>query len=406
MMKRILLASTFLLALTFAQGPALAEDSVGPEVGKPLQAAQALIKSGQFREALAKLHEADNVSGKSAYETSVIEQLRAIAAVNGGEPAVAAKAVEALLASGKTSPADGLKLTQAVAGAYYKAKDYPNAILWVNRTLKEGGTDPQSRILLAQSYYLSEDYTNSAREFAEQVKAGEKTGQTPSESQYQLLANSYVKLGDTAAYTETLEKLLAAYPKESYWAELIQRVGAKKGFADRLEIDLQRLRLATNGFSAASDYVELAQLALQAGLPGEAQSVIAKGYSAGLLGNGAEAERHKRLKDLADKTAADDQKGLAAATTEAAKGKDGAGLVNTGLDYVGYGRAAEGLPLIEQGIAKGGLKHPEDAQLHLGLAALAAGQKDKALTAFKAAQQAPETQDIAKLWAIKAAQKG
>ena len=49
--------------------------------------------------------------------------------------------------------------------------------------------------------------------------------------------------------------------------------------------------------------MEMAQLALQAGVPAEAKMVVDKGYAAGVLGKGAEAERQKRLKDLVDKHA-------------------------------------------------------------------------------------------------------
>ena len=44
-----------------------AQESLRPEVGKPLQAAQELMKAQKYKEALAKIREADAVSGKTAY---------------------------------------------------------------------------------------------------------------------------------------------------------------------------------------------------------------------------------------------------------------------------------------------------------------------------------------------------
>jgi len=378
-------------------------ESVRSEVGKPLQAAQDLIKQQKYKEALAKLHEAEGVKDLTAYETSILDKLRGIAASGAGDYPTAAKSYEAVIASGRGTPAEQLKLTQAVAGLYYQAKDYPKAITWVNLYITEGGTDPQTSTLLAQAYYLSNDFANAAKALQEQVAAEEHAGQPVPESQLQVLANSYAHQDDNAQYQATLEKLVAAYPKHDYWVDLIHRVSARSGFADRLQVDADRLSLAVGTLTTAVQYVEFAELSLQAGLPGEAKAILDKGYAAGILGTGPDAERHKRLRDLATKNAGEDLASLAASEKEAAAQKDGTALVNTGLDYVGHGQAGKGVELIEQGLQKGGLKRPDDAKLHLGLAYLAAGQKDKAVQTFKTVQGTDGTADLARLWALTAA---
>jgi hypothetical protein len=43
------------------------------------------------------------------------------------------------------------------------------------------------------------------------------------------------------------------------------------------------------------------------------------------------------------------------------------------MNLVFNGQSAKGLQLMQQGIAKGGLKRPEDAKLHLAIAYLLAG---------------------------------
>ena len=64
------------------------------------------------------------------------------------------------------------------------------------------------------------------------------------------------------------------------------------------------------------------------------------------------------------------------------------------------GQSEKGLGLMEQGVKKGGLRRPEDAKLHLAIAYLAAGQKAKAIDAFKSVQGADGTADLARLWLI------
>jgi len=388
----------FLVAALFVTQAIAAEDSVRPELGKPLTAAQELLQARKYREALGKVRDADAVGAKTPYETGVIEQLRLIAATGAGEPAVAAKAFEVLAEAGRVQKPELARYAQAIGNSYYQAKDYAAAAVWGNRYYAQGGTDPQVRVLVAQSFYLAGDYAGAVRAINEQVRDEGR----PAELQLQILAASYAKLNDEANAIAALERLVAAYPKSDYWADLIHRVSSRAGFASRLEIEVGRLRLALGGFTTADQYVEQAELTLQAGLPGEAAAIIEKGFAAGLLGNGADADRHRRLRDLAAHAAADDRAGLAKAEQEAAAAKDGNALVATGLDYLGYGQPDKAASLIQQGIAKGGLKHPDDTRLHLGIALLQSGQKAKAAEAFHAVQGGDGTVDLARLWLAQA----
>ena len=52
------------------------DETVRAELGKPIQAAQALIKQGKFKEALSKLHEADAIAGRTPYENYALEYTR------------------------------------------------------------------------------------------------------------------------------------------------------------------------------------------------------------------------------------------------------------------------------------------------------------------------------------------
>jgi hypothetical protein len=56
----------------------------------------------------------------------------------------------------------------------------------------------------------------------------------------------------------------------------------------------------------------------------------------------------------------------------------------------------KGIGFIEQGIAKGGLKAPDEAKVRLGMAHLRAGQKDKAIATFQTVKAGGGLSDIAK----------
>src|SRR3546814_17272374 len=90
-------------------------------------------------------------------------------------------------------------------------------------------------------------------------------------------ASIAVKQKDNAAYIAALEKLVAYYPKPNYWLDLITRTANKPGFSTRLTLDLYRLKKQTDTLTKANDFMEAAQLALQAGLPGEAKQYVTFG---------------------------------------------------------------------------------------------------------------------------------
>lgn len=370
---------------------AYAADTVRAEVGKPLQEAQRLVSAGKNKEALAKLRDADNISNKTAFESYQIERVRASAAAAAGDNTTAIKAFEAVINSGRLSAAEAPKFTQALAGMYYRAKDWPNAITWIKRSLKDR-EDPQMRELLIQTYYVSGNYAEAAKEL--QGKGGN------SEASLQMLANIQLKQNDKAGYVSTLEKLASSYPKTSYWADLLNRVSGKPGFSQRLGLDVQRLRLANGLFSKPSEYMELSQLALQAGNPGEALSIIDQGYKKGVLGTGADAARHQRLKDLAVKTDADLKASAAKSEAEYVKNKDADALSKLGFALVYDGQADKGLALMNDAVKLGTAKYPEEAKLHLGIAYIHAGKKANANTVLKTVKGTDGAADLARYWML------
>jgi hypothetical protein len=121
-----------------------------------------------------------------------------------------------------------------------------------------------------------------------------------------------------------------------------------------------------------------------------------------VLGKGDQAERHERLRKLVNTTLEASQKSRAQDEKDALEAKDGNALVNVGLNYVYEGKADKGLPLVEQGIKKGGLKRPEDAKLRYGEALLHAGRRDRAVQVLRDVKGSDGTADVARLWVLHA----
>ncbi|MDQ6681593.1 MAG: hypothetical protein M3Y67_11620 [Pseudomonadota bacterium] len=386
-------------------GMAPAQEALRPEIGRPLQAASELIKAQRYKEALAKVRDADAVGAKNVNESFMVERMRIAAAAGAGDVEMAARSFEALSGSSRVSATEKIRMIESIVGGYYRAHDYVKAMQWAQRYFRDGGNSPAIRTLLIQSQYLNGDFAGAAKELTSEIQAAERSGTAPAEDRLKLLLNAALKMNDNNAYVFAMEKLVTYYPKNEYWVDLLSRLQRKPNFSDRLALDTYRLALASGSMSAANDYMEMAQLALQAHFAAESKQVLDKGFTAGVLGTGAQAERHRRLRGLVNKKLEEDKKTRAEDEKQALAAKDGNALVNVGMDLVFNGQSAKGLQLMQQGIAKGGLKRPDDARLHLAIAYLVAGDGAKAQAAFKSVSGTDGTADLARLWSLYARRK-
>jgi hypothetical protein len=376
-----------------------AQAQVRPEVGKPLQQASELLKAGKAKEALAKVREADAIAGKTSAEQTTIDRMKGAAAQRAGDTATAIAAFESVYS--RSSGSEQAQMAEQVAYAYSQQKNNAKATEWVAKARAAGGNSASLNQLAAYLQGSSGDYSQVFRDAQAQVAAAEKNGQRPGEDDLLRLADAAKRLNNNAVYSSALEKLVLYYAKKDYWAAHLASLQRKPGFADRLALDVQRLKLANGLITKTDDYMELAQLALQAGFPSEAKAIVDKGYASGALGTGDQAARHQRLKDLVLKSQAESAASLATQTAEAAAQKEGNDLVKVGTVYASMGQADKAVELIEKGIAKGSLKRPDDAKLRLALAMASTPKtKTKGLQTLRTVGGSDGTADVARLYAV------
>ena len=89
---------------------------------------------------------------------------------------------------------------------------------------------------------------------------------------------------------------------------------------------------------------------------------------------------------------------LKAAEAEGLADKDGNALVRIGLAYTAMGQYDKGIALIEQGIAKGGLRNPTTPSCTWAWRYLRAGNKTAAAQAFRKVTGTDGAADLARLW--------
>jgi hypothetical protein len=377
---------------------ASAANAVRPEFATPFNAAQTAMKAGQGNEALAKLKEAEAVGNLSPYESYLVTRVRGPAAYAAGDMVTAESAFEASINSPLLPAEDRPSLTKALATIYYSDKKYDQAAVYMEKFFAAGGNDAQLRELLPQTYYLAKKYPEASKAFQAQVDADVAAGRKPEEKTLRLLASAQSQANEDEAYAKTIERLATTYPKPEYWNDVLARVSSAK-LDDRQHLDVFRLRTAALGQTPDRDRLIYASQAAHAGYPGEAKGVLDQGFAKNAF-TGNDATEAKKLNEQVTKSAAQDKSQAAANETSAKSAKDGEALVNLGIALSYDGQTEKGLGLIEQGIAKGNLKHPDEAKLHLGIAQWRAGKSDDALKSFESVGGTGGIAALAHAWAL------
>ncbi|HTK80188.1 MAG TPA: hypothetical protein VL286_07075 [Rhizomicrobium sp.] len=357
-----------------ATAPVAQAATVRPAVGKPLQAAVSLANAGKGAAAMAKVHEAESVGGLTAGEQAAISQTKNF---------IAAK-------TGSGGGATGCKAKFANdynAGRY---RDVAGADADCLR--KSGGFDAQAQIIVAQAHYLMGDYGTTIRMLR---NMGE------SDQVLSLLMSAAGKQGDTQTEGQVAERLILK-GQSKYWTYLLASADATRGLSDHANLDIYRVRYLTGNMRSKDDYELMTQLAIQLKFPTEAQTVAQKGFDVKML----EGDRDTRLLNLAKTQAAKDTANLATAEKQANTAKTGDALVQYGENLWGYGKYQDAANAIQAGIKKGGLSHPNDANIALGIALLSSGQRDPALKAFGSVKNEPAAETVAHLWTIYARSGG
>ena len=379
--------------------------TVSRELGKPLKAAQDALAKNDFSTALAKLQEADGMPKKSAYEQHLIHEMEGFAYVRTKQYPQAAKALEPGLSDGFLSAEQIPQRTVAVAQLNYQIKNYDKAIQYGEQAIDKGWADAQMPTLVGQAYYLKNDWKGTVRFEKALIVADQKKGATPANESLQLLLSACLKMNNQDCTDDALQQLVVYHPKPEYWQQLLYSM-FKTVKSDHNLLQTYRLASEVNVLKRPEDYTDFAQLAIEAGSPGEAEQAIEKGMQANIFPDARTKGKAQRLLTDAKRAATRDQASLTKNAREAAAAKNGQQEVGLGIAYFGYQQYDKAVDALTQGISKGGLKSPPEAQLLLGIAELKKGDKAAAIKSFKSVKGDSTLERLATLWSLRARSGG
>jgi hypothetical protein len=381
-----------------------AEKEKGPTISscllKPLKAAQDAQKAQDWALDIQKVQEAQaQKCTKTPYDEFLMNSWLAVGYVQTKDYAHAAPALQAAAESQYSTPAQRKQFMTAVVGIYAQTHQNQKAIDAAESAIKMGVADSSVYVTLA----VSQDNQGQHKQAADTIqRLIDKEGTKPQEKYLQFQWDAYTKAGDQADASKVIDKLVTLYPKPDYWLNALQPLLKLNVNDPKLQLDIYRLMFDVGVLKQPHDYGEMAELAYDAGYPGETVAVLQKGFAQNIFTDQRDVGRYQHLLMTAMTKAQADQSTLAAQEAKAQNAASGDQLVGVGAAYLSYGQADKAVSVIEAGIAKGGLKSPEQANLLLGIAQLRAHNAAAAHRSFdKVASSSNEGYaQLGRLWVL------
>lgn len=394
----ITLASVGTVAALLPNIAYAAKSEISAKVGKPLQEAKDLIAAKKFKEALGKVKEAEAMPDKKPAEETLINEMLAYLYQVNKDYAGMMTVYESMLAKGQFAPGEVNKRILAMSQTYMALKNYPKSLQYAERYLKEAGQDPEVSRQIAQIYFLQGDFAKTADIAGKYIKANSAGSKPVSEDWYKLWMSALFKQNKTTEVADVQEQVLGMYPSLAYWEDMFKYVRNESSFNDRQNIIMYRLMDAV-GTIKSQGLIEVAELSLASGNPGDAKYFLDKGIASGEL----KGDREKKLlaKAAADATA--DLPMLASIEKEAATKPTGEPLVKIAEGYLGHRQYDKAIDAFTKGLAKGKVSFQDETNINLGIAYLGAKKQAEAIKAFKSVPASSKVARLSRLWASYAA---
>jgi hypothetical protein len=390
-----------------------AADTKGPQISrsiaKEMIAAQGDLQKNNFPDGLKHLETAEATSGLTPFDHKTIDELKAYAYIKTNAYKSAEEAYEAALATGAATPEETVRYTKAVFQiAAQDKQQYAKALEYGKKLVDLDAATSETYVAITQLYYVQKDCKDAVIWADKSIAFNKKAGAVPPENLYLFRLQCAFDNNDTPGTIAALEDLIRLNGKTDYWNKLL-RFELQDEKDDRNILMIYRVMYNTNSITSGSNYIEMAQLLADApALPGEALAVLEKGDASGTVPP-EQKERVARLEAAFKGRADQDKKDLASGSfaAEAAKSPAGELSMKLGEVYYGFGDNQKAVDAINAGLAKGGVKHLDEAYVYLGLAEQKVGNLAEAKKAFAQLKTVPNMNPkILKLWQLYAERLG
>jgi len=367
------------------------------KVYEKLSEAQAAAEAKDLKTAARILDDMIASGGKSAlnsYELANVYNLYAFIYYSQENYAKALQAYENVVKQADIPLAMEVNTKFTIAQLYFVQEQWQkgiNALLeWFKIT---ESPNANAYVLLAQGYYQIKDYDKALLNVEKAIAMYEAKDKIPKEQWYNLARFLYFEKNNTNKTVEMLETLLKYYPKKQYWVQLSHMYGEQK--KDSEQLSAMDTAYVQGMLDKGTEQVTMAYLYLNADLPYKAAKVMDKGLKNKSIDG---TSKNWEIAGSAWRQAQEVDKSIPAMETAASKSDTGELYARLGSIYLDGDQFKKAITAINKGLARGGVKRPDNARLVLGMTYFNTKQYDKAREAFKAAGRDERSAKYADQW--------
>ncbi len=317
------------------------------------------------------------------------------------DPQLQRQALQDMLASGKSDPANNGKFQFFIGNFALQGGDYPGAIAGFEAAIAAGYTENQVQVMLADAYLKNHQIDKGLPALQHAIDVQKASGQP--------VPISWYRSGVVAAYNAKLVDptlsfgagLIQQEPTKQNWALLLEVVQRVASYPAQEALDLLRLMGRTQSYAQKEDYLEYIQAADARRLPGEVLDVIAAGEASGMLSAGDPSV--SEAKTIASGRVTADRASVPSLLRDArAAGATAATATAAGDAALSYGQAADALATYKIALDKPGVDTAR-VLTRMGIAQI--DTRDYAGAQATFAKITGPRAPLGKLWSIYAAQK-
>jgi len=368
--------------------------AVSKEVFEKIQKAQELVDTKEYDAALKILNRLKNSGKLTEYESQNVLNYLGFVYYNMDKIPEAMKAYGEMIKIPSIEPQILKSTVYTMAQLNTMEENYSEALKLLDQFFElEVNPAPGPYILYAQNLYQINKYAEMVAPIETAMEIAVKRNKPVKEDWYVLLNFAYFQQEDYAKVRDIQKILLMSWPKKRYWFSL---AGAYTELGEDDNLIYAYDAAHTQGLlEKEAELFTMAQLYLQAEVPYKAAKLLDAEMEAGRVSKTAKTYR---LLSQAWTLAQEDQAAIPALLEAARLSDEGELNLRLGNAYLNLGQYGDCAKAVRDGLRKGGIKSPDNAQITLGMCLYNLQKYKESITAFTEAGKTKRSRRIANQW--------
>ena len=368
--------------------------AVSKEVYDRIQKAQEMIDADDQQGALQLLRSLKEKKGLTEYEKQNVLNYIGFVYYNLDNVDGAMAAYEEMLAIPSIEEQIRKQTLYTMAQLLTMKENYQKALNVLDEWfVLETNPAPEPYILYAQNLYQVNRYPDMVKPIETAIAVAQKRETEVKEDWYVLLNFAYFQQENYAKVRDIQKILLSSWPKKGYWFSL---AGAYTELGEEDNLMAAYEAAHTQGLlEKESEFSTMAQLYMQHEVPWKAAQLLKEEMNSGRMNKDA---KNYRMLSQALTLAAEDEMAIPALQEAARLSDEGELDLRLGNAYLNLGKYGECVSAIREGLEKGKIKSPDNAQISLGMCLYNERQYQNAIAAFRQASKSQRSRRIANQW--------